>query len=217
MERLYKIKKGLDLKLKGEAQLQVKSLGMSGVYALLPSDFHGVTPKMVVKEGEEVLVGSPIFVDKATEKIKFVSPVSGKVKAVVRGDRRKLLAILVEADKELKHVQHDVQGWAEWNAEKALDLLLQSGLFAFMKQRPYDVVAMPTQMPKSIFVSTFSKMPLAADFTFVVKGKEDYFKAGVSLLAKLAKVHVGISPEQINTPILPLKDAEVSVFDGPNP
>lgn len=217
MERLYKIKKGLDLKLKGEAQLQVKSLGMSGVYALLPSDFHGVTPKMVVKEGEEVLVGSPIFVDKATEKIKFVSPVSGKVKAVVRGDRRKLLAILVEAGKELKHVQHDVQGWAEWNAEQALGLLLQSGLFAFMKQRPYDVVAMPTQMPKSIFVSTFSKMPLAADFSFVVKGKEEYFKAGISLLAKLAKVHVGISPEQINTPILPLKDAEVSVFDGPNP
>lgn len=217
MERLYKIRKGLDLNLKGMAQPKVKTLGLSEVYALMPADFHGVTPKMVVKEGDEVLVGSPIFVDKATERVKFVSPVSGKVKAVVRGERRKLLSILIDADKDLKHVSYNVDGWTQWDSEKAMELLLESGLFAFMKQRPYDVVATPNQAPKAIFISTFSKMPLAADFTFVSKGKEDFFKQGITFLSKFARVNVGISPEQINTPLLPLKDAEVSVFQGPNP
>ena len=213
----YKIKKGLDLNLAGEAPLQVKEAQMGGEYAICPADFHGVTAKLVVKEGENVLAGSPLFVDKATEKIAFVSPVSGVVKAIERGERRKILYIRITPDATQVAKDFGAMDVAKATREEVLNLLLQSGLFAFMRQRPYDVVANVMDTPKAIFVSAFSKMPLAADFTFVAKGQEADFRKGIEALAKLAQVHVGVSPEQINTSILPLEGADVNVFDGPNP
>ena len=166
----YKIKKGLDLNLAGEAPLQVKVAQMGGEYAICPADFHGVMPKLVVKEGENVLAGSPLFVDKATETIAFVSPVSGTVKAIERGERRKILYIRITPDATQVAKDFGVMDLAKASREEVLNLLLQSGLFAFMRQRPYDVVASAKDEPKAIFVSAFSKMPLAADFTFVAKG-----------------------------------------------
>ncbi len=97
---MYKIKKGLDLNLVGEANLNLRPLELSDEYAVSPTDFHGVVPRLVVKEGSRVLAGDPLFVDKATESVKFVSPVSGTVSAIERGDRRKLLHIRIKADKE---------------------------------------------------------------------------------------------------------------------
>lgn len=217
MERLYKTKKGLDLNLKGQAQQELSKANLSAEYALSPSDFHGVVPRIVVKEGDKVQVGSPLFVDKATERIKFVSPVSGVVKSIVRGDRRKVLHVVVSSDKELEYKDFGKKDIQKMNAEAVKEALLDAGLFAFIHQRPYDVTATPQDTPKAIFISTFSKMPLAADFSYVVKGREADFKAGIKALAKLAKVYVGICPEQINTPLMPIEDAEVSVFSGPNP
>ena len=95
---IYKIKKGLNIPLEGEAALQVHDAKPVSEYALRPEDFGGITPKVVVKEGESVLVGTPLFVDKATERIKFVAPVSGTVTSVERGERRKLLAIHIKPD-----------------------------------------------------------------------------------------------------------------------
>lgn len=217
METLYKIKKGLDFNLEGEAPLNVKEAALAAEYAICPADFLGVVPKLVVKEGDNVLAGSPLFVDKATEKILFVSPVSGRVKAVERGERRKILYIRIVADNAQAAKDFGVINIESAGKEEVLNLLLQSGLFGFMRQRPYDVTACPTDTPKAIFVSAFSKMPLAADFTFVAQGQEADFKLGIKALSKLANVHVGVRPEQINTPILPLENAQVSVFDGPNP
>lgn len=215
MERLYKIKRGLDLNLKGQAALELSQLPQSSVYAISPLDFPGVTPKVVVKEGEQVMAGSPLFVDKSTEKINFVSPVSGVVKQIVRGERRKVLYVVVEADGKNQSKTFDVAKATDGEGMK--QLLLDAGLFAFIHQRPYDVTAQAADMPKSIFVSAFSKMPLAADFSYVVKGNEDAFKEGVKVLSKMAKVYLGISPAQINSAILPIAEAEVCVFDGPNP
>ena len=217
METLYKIKKGLDLNLEGKAPLTVKETELANEYAICPSDFTGVIPKLVVKEGDSVLAGSPLFVDKATERIAFVSPVSGKIKVIERGERRKILYIRIAADSTQAAKDFGSFDVEALKSEEVLNLLLQSGLFAFFRQRPYDVVASPADAPKSIFVSTFSKMPLAADFSFVAAGQEADFKMGVKLLSKLAQVYVGVSPQQINTPILPLDGAKVSVFDGPNP
>jgi Na+-transporting NADH:ubiquinone oxidoreductase subunit A len=217
METLYKIKKGLDLNLEGEAPLTVKETGLASEYAICPSDFTGVVPKLVVKEGDSVLAGSPLFVDKATERIAFVSPVSGKIKAIERGERRKILYIRIDADSTQAAKDFGSIDVNKVQKDEMLNLLLQSGLFAFFRQRPYDVVASPVDTPKAIFVSTFSKMPLAADFSFVATGQENDFKLGIKALSKLAQVHVGVSPEQINTQILPLEGAKVSVFDGPNP
>ena len=215
MERLYKIKRGLDLNLKGTAAFELATMPASSMYAISPSDFLGVTPRLVVKEGDVVKIGTPLFVDKATEKICFVSPVSGAVKEIVRGERRKILHILISSDGKNEQVDMNVTSCGN-EGDSVKDLLLKSGLFAFFHQRPYDVTASPLDTPKAIFVSAFSKMPLAADFSFVVRGNEQHFKKGISVLSKISKVYLGISPQQINTPILP-NEAEVSVFDGPNP
>ena len=217
MERNFVIKKGLDLKLEGEAVRTLDSLLLRTEVALQPGDFQGVVPRVRVKEGESVQAGTPLFVDKQTEQVCFVSPVSGTVTLVERGERRKVLSIRVQPDAKQVSKEFAVQGWESFSAEQMKALLLESGMFAFFRQRPYDVTACPLDTPKGIFVSAFSKMPLAADFSYVVEGQEDDFKNGIRALAKLAKVHLGISDEQINTSILPIKEAEVSVFNGPNP
>ncbi len=217
MERLYKIKKGLDFKLEGEALFSLHKVSPSHEYAIAPTDFHGVVPRLVVKEGDHVLAGSPLFVDKATEKIHFVSPVSGKVKSIERGERRKLLRIRIEADKVQEAKDFGPCDLNKYSGEKMKRLLLESGLFAFFRQRPYDITAEAEGEPKAIFISAFSKMPLAASFSFVAQDQEEDFKTGVKALAKMAKVYIGISPEQINSQLLPIPEAEISVFSGPNP
>lgn len=216
MNSLYKIKKGLDLRLEGQAKEMVETLPLSAVYAARPDDFWGISPRLLVKEGDSVKAGTPLFADKATGLVKVVSPVSGRVRSIVRGERRKLLRVEVEADKMVDY-ETFARPAEDATAEQVREALLESGLFAFIRQRPYDVVPTPTEMPKAIFVSAFSKMPLAANFSFVAEGQEDDFKAGIALLSKVAQVHLGVSPAQINTDILPAHQAKVHVFDGPNP
>ena len=139
----------------------------------MPTDFPGIVPRAVVKEGDRVLAGDALFVDKATEQVKFVSPVSGTVVGVERGERRKLLRFRVKADREQVYKDFGACAHPEkMTGAEVTKLLLESGLFGFLRQRPYDVIASPLDTPKAIFVSTFSKMPLAADFSFVVKGQE---------------------------------------------
>ena len=217
MKTLYKIKKGLDLKLKGEATAKLSAAALSSEYAVMPADFPGIVPRTVVKEGDNVLAGQALFVDKATERVQFVSPVSGTVVGVERGERRKLLRFRIKANETQEFKDFGVKDLSKLTGDEVKELMLESGLFAFMRQRPYDVVANPNEAPKAIFVSAFNKMPLAADFGVVVKGFEQDFKLGIRALAKIAKVHLGICPEQINSEILPIEEAEVSVFDGPNP
>ncbi len=217
--KTYKIKKGLNIRLEGQAAPEIRDVKPAEEYALVPDDFGGIVPKVRVKEGEQVLVGTPLFVDKATEKIKFVSPVSGTVKCVERGDRRKVLSIRIQPDSSQVVKTFELPDLKQANAEQVLEVLLETGLFAFLRQRPYDVVPTPDVAPKAIFVSAFNLMPLAADFNVVVKGQEEDFKAGIAVLAKIAKVHVGVNQEQLNTPLLPINidNVEVSGFDGPNP
>lgn len=217
MKTLYKIKKGLDFKLKGEAVEKLVTLKQSAEYAVMPTDFPGIVPRAIVKEGDEVLVGQTLFVDKATESIHFVSPVSGTVMGVERGDRRKILRFRVKASEKQNYKDFGIHHVEDLSSESLKSLMLESGLFAFVRQRPYDVIASPEDSPKAIFISTFSKMPLASNFSFVASGREEDFKLGVEALTRIAKVHIGICPEQINSNLLPIKDAEVSVFDGPNP
>lgn len=216
---IYKIKRGLDLTLAGEAQHVVTETKPSAEYAVRPTDFFGITPKVVVKEGVAVLAGTPLFVDKATEKVKFVAPVSGVVTSVERGDRRKLLSIHIQADTVQAAKSFEIPALEQRNAENMKALLLESGIFAFLRQRPYDVVPSADVAPRDIFVSAFSSMPLAADFSYVVNGREEDFKEGVTALAKIAKVHVGVNPDQLNTKLLPIEsdNVEVACFKGLNP
>lgn len=215
----YKIKKGLDINLTGEADKTVKALKQSKIYALRPADFNGITAKVLVKEGETVAAGDVLFVDKATERVRVVAPVSGTVCKVERGERRRLLSIQIEADATQRYKQFDLSALQTNQPEAIVHLLLESGLFAFLRQRPYDVVPSPEALPKAIFVSTFSSMPLAADFSFVVQGQEDDFKAGADLLARIAPLHIGVSPAQQGAAFLPKEGQRVAIacFDGKNP
>lgn len=217
MNNYYKIKRGLNLNLKGRASNKIGAEVVAHAYAVKPTDFHGLVPRLIVKEGDHVLAGTPLFADKRAEQVKVVSPVSGTVTCIKRGERRKLLYVGITPDTSLAHKDFDILDVQKASSEQVLNLLLESGLFAYFRQRPYDVIANPSDKPKAIFVSAFSKMPLAADFSFVANDQEEDFKLGIQALAKIAKVHLGISPEQINTSILPIKEAEVSVFAGPNP
>ena len=167
MEQLYKIKKGLDLNLEGKAQPNLKAIGIAGEYALLPEDYYGTTPRLCTKEGEHVKVGTPLLVDKATERVHIVAPVSGVVTKIVRGERRKLEQIRILADKEQEFEYFGSMDVAKVTAAEAVDYLLKSGLFAFMRQRPYDVIASPDTKPEAIYISLFSKMPLTRARTSV--------------------------------------------------
>ena len=217
MEPLYKIKKGLDIMLEGAAEQQLAVCPLAGTYAVKPADFNGIVPKLAVKEGCSVKAGDPLFVDKATEKIAVVSPVSGTVKAIERGERRKLLRICIESDGKQDYKSFNAPDPQKASGEEVHALMLEAGMAAFLRQRPYDVIADPEQKPKSIFVSAFSTMPLAADFSFVAKGREGDFKTGIAALSRIAPVYVGINPQQINSELLPITHAKVSVFSGPNP
>lgn len=208
MAKVIKLRKGLDVKLKGTASLETANVSCPGEYALVPDDFVGVKPKVVVKEGDSVKAGDALFVDKLHPEVKFVSPVSGTVSLVERGDRRKLLSIRVKADKEQVAREFDVK-----SDVKAL--LMESGLFAFFRSRPYDVVANPDDKPKAIFVTAFNSMPLSQDFAYVVKGQEQDFQAGITALSKLARVELGISKAE--TMLADVKDCQVTIYDGPAP
>ena len=208
MAKVIKLRKGLDVKLKGTASLETATVSCPGEYALVPDDFVGVKPKVVVKEGDSVKAGDALFVDKLHPEVKFVSPVSGTVSLVERGDRRKLLSIRVKADKEQVAREFDVK-----SDVKAL--LMESGLFAFFRSRPYDVVANPDDKPKAIFVTAFNSMPLSQDFAYVVKGQEQDFQAGITALSKLARVELGISKAE--TMLADVKDCQVTIYDGPAP
>lgn len=209
MAKVIKLRKGLDINLKGKAAAEIAAVKCPGEYALCPDDFHGVKPKVVVKEGDAVKAGDALFVDKLHPEVKFVSPVSGTVSLVERGDRRKLLSIRVKSDAK--------QEARIFDTKDVKAALLESGLFGFFRQRPYDVVANPDDKPKAIYVSAFNSMPLSQDFEVALKGNEAEFQAGISALAKLAPVRLGVSSRQTSQALLEAKDCTVTVFKGKAP
>lgn len=217
MANVIKLRKGLDVNLKGKAAKEEFQVERSGMYALMPDDFTGTKPKVVVKEGDAVKVGDALFVDKVRPEVKFVSPVSGKVTMVERGERRKVLSVRVEADGQQQCVDFGKKSVGQMTGAEVKDFLLQTGLFGFFKQRPYDVVPDPAVAPKAIFVSAFNSMPLAADFEYVLQGREADFQTGLDALAKIAKTYLGVSAKQSATALTAAKNVTVNVFDGPAP
>ncbi len=216
MANIIKLRKGLDINLKGKPVQETFDVKQSAGYALMPDDFTGVTPKVVVKEQMSVKAGDVLFVDKNHPEVKFVSPVSGTVTAVERGARRKVLSVRVEVSGN-EVVDFGKKSVASLSAESVKAALLEAGLFAFIKQRPYDVVANPDVAPKAIFVSAFDSKPLAPDFEYVLKGQEADFQTGLDALAKMATVYLGVSASQKSEALLQAKGVTVNVFDGPHP
>lgn len=216
MSRDIKIKKGLDIKLVGEAEKSVEQAIISNFCTVRPEDFHSVIPKLVAKEGASLKAGDVIFHDKSNEQIKFVSPVSGTVVEVLRGPKRRIDAIKIQADKEQTFIDFGKLS-ANSDAETTKSHLMASGCWPFIKQRPYDVIANPEKSPKAIFISGYATAPLAADLDFVLKGKEAELQAAVSALAKLTSGQVHISVNSNNSPLANLNDVTIHNVSGPHP
>jgi len=217
MTKVIKLHKGLTISLKGAAEERKMKLGRVEQFALMPDDFVGLTPKVVVREGVHVQAGEPLFVNKRCPDVGFASPVSGVVTAVVRGDRRKVLRVVVDADEEQSYVDFGKRDVASLSGDDVKQTLLKAGLFGFMNQLPYAVTATPDVEPKAIFVSALRDMPLACDFSFELKGNETAWQAGLTALSKMAPVYVGIGKQQKAKALTDAKDVTVTVFDGECP
>lgn len=195
----------------GQAQLP-------GLFAIKPVDFHGLTPKMVVAEGDSVKIGSVLFHDKYHPEIKVVSPVSGRVKTINRGERRRILEVVLENDNKDESLDFGKSDPATMDREAIVGKLLEGGAWPYLRQRPYDILANPSDTPKAIFVSGFDSSPLAPDYDFVLTGQEEAFKVGVEVLKKLAAVvHIGISAESASKVYNSLQGVTLNSFTGPHP
>ena len=207
------LKKGLNVPVKGEAAPVVIKTVSPDVVAVKPTDFSGLVPRLLVKEGDAVQAGSPLMSDKMHPEILFTSPVSGTVQEIVRGAKRKLLAVLVKADAKQEYVDFGKE--APKSAEATKELLLKTGLWGSLIQRPYGVMASLEAAPKAIFISAFSTAPLAANVDYVLDGALEDFQAGVSALAKVAPVHVSLHKGE--SAFTKVKDAQLHVVSGPHP
>ncbi|MCI5706238.1 MAG: Na(+)-translocating NADH-quinone reductase subunit A [Odoribacter sp.] len=220
MSKVIKLKKGLDIKLNGAADKVVQTLGNPSHCALKPTDFRALVPRLAVKVGDEVKAGDVLFIDKARPEIKFTSPVSGTIEEIKRGERRKLLEVVVKADTETRY--HDF-GKVEINKlkrEEIINRMLEGGVWPMVKQRPYDIIANPTTTPKAIFVSGFDSAPLAPDYDFILNGQEHDLQTGFDCLSKLCNKNVNLNLEA-GTPsasvFTKLKNVEINYFSGPHP
>ena len=197
MQQMISLKKGLHIPLKGAAVISWEKLPAVQAYGLMPADFPGVVPRLLVREGDTVKAGSPLFCDKNRPEVCFTSPVSGVVEAVVRGEKRRILEVVVRSDgkqESLTFMQGDPE---QLSPEQIREALLSSGLWPSIVQRPYGVVADPSDSPRDIFISCFDTAPLAGDLRFMMQGSEEDFQKGLMALGKLTsgKVWLGVSEE----------------------
>jgi Na+-transporting NADH:ubiquinone oxidoreductase subunit A len=218
MSKEIRISKGLDIRLLGAATHSITDAIKSNFYALRPDDFHGVIPKLAVKVGAKLKAGETVFFDKANEAIKFVTPVSGEVLEIKRGEKRRILEVKIKADKKISYKTHKTLSLKSAQADAIKALLLDSGCWPFIKQRPYDVIANLESQPKAIFISAHATAPLAVDYNFTLQGREVELQAAVTALSKFTDgaVHIGVS-KSANSPFCDLQDICIHNLSGPHP
>ena len=217
MSKDIKIKKGLTINLKGEAEKTLSKAPRSRTFVLRPADFHLITPKMVVKEGAKIQAGDILFYSKDNEDIKFVSPVSGTLTAIERGAKRVITRLVIEAEMQDTYVDFGAVDPANSDGTTLKKHLLASGCWPFIKQRPYDVIANPEITPKAIFISGYTTAPLAAELDFTLQGKEAELQAAITALSKMTegRVHIGIGGS--NSPLSGMKHCELHTVKGQHP
>jgi len=219
MSTTFVIKKGLDIKLIGDAEKTIVDLNADR-FAIKPPDFLGCFPKVMVKEGDLVEAGTPLFYDKYRDNIVFTSPVSGKVEALRRGAKRRLLEVIIDSDGKNEAVDFGVSKINNLKKEDIVEKMLKSGVWPVIRQRPYSVIANPNDAPKAIFVAAYDTSPLAPDFDLIVHGQGDEFQAGLDVLTKLTegKVHLNVDANKTTSKVfLNSKNVQINTFSGPHP
>ena len=214
------LKKGLDLPINGTAAQNTKKVIVPDVVAVKPTDFRGLVPKLLVREGDKVLAGSPVLADKMSQNIIFASPVSGVVSEVVRGEKRKLLEVRIKADEKQEYVDFGVKKVASMTAEEIKSDLMQAGLWPALTQRPYGIIANPDVKPKAIFVSAFTTAPLAANPEYALREDLEHIQTAINALSKLTDggVHFSLNSENYSgTPFHKVENVIQHTFTGKHP
>lgn len=219
MSKDIRIKKGVNIPVLGKAELKMEQAPRSSVFSIRPDDFHGVTPKLHLREGAKVEVGTPIFYDKNVPDVNFVSPVSGEIKEIKRGAKRKILEIIIQADSSDQYLN---LGTLSNNSsrEETLQYLLKSGVWPMVRQIPYAVIADPAIAPKAINISTFNSEPISADESFMIEGQAEAFQKGIDTLAKLTtgKVYLNLNGKgNTSTVFSNTTGVDKNTFSGPHP
>ena len=219
MPEVIKIKKGVDIKLQGEAEKIYASTDAPSTYALKPSDFPGIRMKLKAREGDEVQAGDPIFYDKDRPDVTFGSPVSGEIAEVVRGEKRRILEVRILADQEIRYRDFKAADPAALGRDEVKGKILQAGMWPVVRQRPYNIIANPNRVPRDIWVSCFDSAPLAPDADFIVHGQEEEFKLGIKALMQLTdgKVHLGVDGRTNPSEAFKIDGTQLHRFKGPHP
>lgn len=218
MSKIITLRKGLDINLAGKPQETLTEAPLSPEYALSPLDFEGVTPKLLVKVGDEVKAGTPLFFNKYNERVLFTSPVSGKVAAINRGEKRKVLSVTVTPDAVQRYEEFEKPDLKKASREQIVELLLRSGLWPMIVQRPYGIIADPNDTPKAVFISAFDSAPLAPDYNFVLRDEQRNLQAGIELMRRLTpgKVHLSVRAKAEGR-MPELQGVELHTFAGKHP
>jgi Na+-transporting NADH:ubiquinone oxidoreductase subunit A len=220
MSKEIRLKKGLNINLLGEADKVYASVKPTEKYVVKPTDFHELTPKLAVKVGEKVKAGTTLFFDKYNNKINFCAPVSGEVVDIVRGAKRKILEVVLKADAVISYEHFITDAAKNISREKIIETMLTSGVWPFIRQKPYDIVANPTDIPKAIFISAFNSAPLTIDNDFALYGMDELFQKGLDYITKLSggKTHLNIdgttNPSKVFTGA---KGVEINKISGAHP
>ncbi|OFX26193.1 MAG: NADH:ubiquinone reductase (Na(+)-transporting) subunit A [Bacteroidetes bacterium GWA2_31_9b] len=220
MSQVIKIKKGLNINLLGEAEKIIKKADQAEYYAVKPTDFKGIRPKLVVKVGDKVKAGSPLFFDKLQPEILFVSPVSGEITAINRGERRVIQEVIIHSDEKIDYHEFKVSDPKTLTRDEIILILLESGMWPLLRQRPYSVIANPKDTPKSIFISAFDTAPLAPDMDFVVSDDTAMFQKGIDVLSKLTTgtIHLNLNADYpVAEAYNQAKGVLKNYFTGPHP
>ncbi len=220
MSKVIQIKRGLNIPLKGESERILQNPPPTTSYAVKPTDFHSLVPKMMLEEGSPVKAGTPLFYDKYNQDVVFTSPVSGTYTQLVRGAKRRIMEVRIEADGRDTSIDFGAASPASLSREQVIQKLLKSGLWPLIRQRPYSLIARQTDIPRDIFVSAFKSTPLAPDMDFVVQGNESFFQSGLDALARLTdgSVHLGIhATNTTSKAFTEAKGVAIHRFNGPHP
>ena len=220
MSKSIRIRKGLNIKLKGEAEKVLATPEMPDIFAVKPPDFHGVVPKMTVKVGDTVKAGTVIFYDKNNDRVKFTAPVSGEIASIERGAKRRIMEVRILPDREIAYETFKTGDAGSLSREDIIENMLSSGLWPMIRQRPVSVVADPSVTPKAIFISGFDSNPLAPDYDYILHGNDALFQKGLDIIAKLTdgKVHLTLRADgTADNALKGAKNVQVNTISGPHP